>query len=48
MEAVAALGGHIRNNGVAGWRVLARGYEDLLLFLAGWEAARRAQPEGEI
>ena len=30
MFAVAALGGHIRNNGEPGWLVLGRGFDDLL------------------
>lgn len=38
--AVAALGGHIKNNGWPGWEVIGRGYEDLLMFEAGWCAAR--------
>lgn len=39
--AIAALGGHIKNNGDPGWQVLARGYHDLLLLELGWLA--RAQ-----
>jgi hypothetical protein len=35
MLAVAALGGHIKNNGDPGWIVLGRGYEDLLLLEQG-------------
>ena len=35
MLAVAALGGHIKNNGEPGWQVLGRGYEDLLLLERG-------------
>jgi hypothetical protein len=35
MFAIAALGGHIRNNGDPGWQVLGRGYEDLLLLERG-------------
>lgn len=35
MLAIAALGGHIRNNGDPGWQVLGRGYEDLLLLERG-------------
>lgn len=38
--AVAALGGHIKNNGNPGWRVLARGYERLLTLEDGWIIAR--------
>jgi hypothetical protein len=40
MMAVAALGGHIKNNGPPGWMVLARGYETLLNYALVWEAAR--------
>lgn len=42
MLAVAALGGHIRNNGDPGWRVLGRGYEKLRAYEVGWLAARAA------
>jgi hypothetical protein len=35
MLAIAALGGHIKNNGDPGWAVLGRGYEDLLLLERG-------------
>jgi hypothetical protein len=35
MLAIAALGGHIKNNGDPGWQVLGRGYEDLLLLERG-------------
>ena len=41
--AIAALGGHIKNNGWPGWLVIGRGYEDLLMFEAGWCAAARRQ-----
>jgi hypothetical protein len=34
--AVAALGGHITNNGAPGWLVLGRGYDDLLILEAGF------------
>ncbi len=40
MLAIAAVGGHIKNNGAPGWLVLWRGYRDLLVFAAGWAAAR--------
>lgn len=36
MLAVAALGGHIKNNGDPGWIVLGRGYEDLRIMEAGF------------
>jgi hypothetical protein len=35
MLAIAALGGHIKNNGPPGWQVLGRGLEDLLLMERG-------------
>jgi hypothetical protein len=35
MFAIAALGGHIKNNGPPGWQVLGRGFEDLLLMERG-------------
>jgi hypothetical protein len=35
MMGIAALGGHIKNNGDPGWQVLGRGYEDLLLLERG-------------
>jgi len=38
MLAVAALGGHIKNNGDPGWIVLGRGMHDLLLLELGWRA----------
>jgi len=37
--AIAALGGHIRNNGPPGWRVIGRGFDALLLLELGWLAA---------
>ena len=39
--ALAALGGHLRNNGPPGWIVLGRAYEKLLVLERGWLAARR-------
>jgi hypothetical protein len=42
--AVAALGGHIKNNGEPGWQVLGRGYRDLLILELGWQA--RGTPTG--
>jgi hypothetical protein len=36
--AVAALGGHIKNNGEPGWQVLGRGFRDLLILEMGWQA----------
>ena len=40
--AIAALGGHITNNGPPGWQVLARGYHDLLLLEIGWIAREKS------
>jgi len=39
--AIAALGGHIRNNGKPGWQVLWRGMEDLLKMEIAWVAAKK-------
>lgn len=36
---LAALGGHIKNNGEPGWIVLGRAFEKLLLLELGWRAA---------
>lgn len=41
--AVAALGGHIKWNGDPGWLTLARGYKDLMMLTAGWDAAKLQQ-----
>jgi transposase-like protein/DDE family transposase len=38
--AVAALGGHIKNNGAPGWLVLGRGYDSLLLLQMAGRLAR--------
>jgi len=40
--AVAALGGHIKNNGEPGWAVLGRGFEELPTLERGWIAAKRS------
>lgn len=37
---IAGLGGHIKNNGQAGWQVLQRGMEKFVTFAAGWCAAK--------
>ncbi len=42
--AIAALGGHIKNNGEPGWQVLGRGFRDLLILELGWQA--RGGPSG--
>jgi IS4 transposase len=39
--AIAALGGHIANNGEPGWCTIWRGFERLLDFELGWIAARK-------
>lgn len=36
MQAIAELGGHLKNNGRPGWQVLWRGYQKLLSFEQGW------------
>jgi hypothetical protein len=41
--AIAALGGHIKQNGEPGWQVLGRGLERLLSYEVGWNAATRDQ-----
>jgi hypothetical protein len=42
--AVAALGGHLKQNGAPGWQVLHRGYRRLLDYEAGWKAREHAKP----
>ncbi len=37
---IAGLGGHIKNNGAAGWQVLQRGMQKYVEFAAGWCAAK--------
>jgi hypothetical protein len=37
MLAIAALGGHLRSNGEPGWLVLGRGFQDLLMLVAGYQ-----------
>jgi hypothetical protein len=37
---IAGLGGHIKNNGPAGWQVLQRGMQKFIAFAAGWCAAK--------
>lgn len=41
MLAIAAAGGHIKNNGEPGWITLGRGFDDILEREAGWLAAER-------
>jgi hypothetical protein len=45
MWAIAQLGGHIKKNGLPGWQVLARGYEELLLLERGWLMAMQQLTE---
>jgi hypothetical protein len=40
--AVAALGGHLKNNGEPGWQVLGRGMEHLLTLEIGWLAGKKS------
>lgn len=40
LTAVARLGGHLRSNGPPGWQVIGRGYQDLLMLVAGYRLAR--------
>jgi hypothetical protein len=39
LMAIAALGAHLKRNGPPGWRVLGRGFEELLMIELGWLAA---------
>ena len=39
--AIAAIGGHIKNNGPPGWQVLGRGYQKLLQLEKGWIIAQQ-------
>jgi hypothetical protein len=48
LYAVAALGGHIKNNGDPGWLVLGRGMERLFERVEGWTCALRAHGLGEV
>lgn len=43
--AIAAVGGHIPNNGLPGWQVLGRGFHALLLMEVGWHDAQEAFAE---
>ena len=40
MLGIAALGGHIKNNGVPGWLVLGRGLTRFFETEVGWRFAR--------
>ena len=39
--AVAALGGHIKNNGLPGWQTLGQGFQQLLILEQGFHLAKR-------
>ncbi len=41
--ALAALGGHLRSNGLPGWIVLGRAYDKLLVLKQGWAARECAK-----
>lgn len=41
LAAVAALGGHIKNNGPPGWQVLHRGFQDLLRYAEIWKVLKQ-------
>lgn len=45
MLAIAGLGGHLRRNGEPGWLTLARGFRELLVMEAGWQA-QKLEPRG--
>jgi hypothetical protein len=45
MLAIAAEGGHIKNNGDPGWQVLARGYVKLLYMELGYLLAKKRAPK---
>lgn len=40
---IAGLGGHIKNNGPAGWQVLQRGMEKFVAFAEGWCAREQVR-----
>lgn len=39
LAAVARLGGHLLSNGPPGWQIIGRGYQDLLMLVAGYRLA---------
>lgn len=39
--AIAALGGHIKNNGPPGWMVIGRGFQDLIRYTEAWEVSEK-------
>ena len=42
LYAIAAIGGHLKRNGLPGWLTFGRGFETLRAYEAGW-CAREAQ-----
>lgn len=42
-QEIAHLGGHIKSNGPPGWKVLIRGYMDLLQLEKGWKMAQKTK-----
>jgi hypothetical protein len=48
MMAVACFGGHIKNNGSPGWRVLGRSYEKLLILADGLRLGREMDRKDRI
>ena len=36
LYAIAAIGGHLKSNGPPGWRILWRGYREIMLLEEGW------------
>ena len=43
MLSIAALGGHLKHNGLPGWQTLARGHQQLKLLVAGWTLRRAVE-----
>lgn len=43
MNAIAALGGHLKHNGTPGWQTLARGYQHLSTVLVGYRLHSRSE-----
>ena len=43
--AIAALGGHLKQNGAPGWQTLARGWERLSAVLEGYRLGRKLEAE---
>lgn len=41
--AIAALGGHLKNNGPPGWMVIGRGFQDLLRYTEAWNVMEKSK-----